>query len=1293
MGETEFDAFVLANLPHFIAVNYQRLLEAQTPRERIERTLHTYNLGLRALTIGLVSQYLIRDKERVSDPYLNELLLRKFPQLMTLDAWQQLLFASLRAYEGKRDLFFMPELYDFYWDTSTVPHKRRVEVEPPFERLTQVAMEQKKEELLPRDEAGWERLAKEVMSLLQQILDGMAFIGKYDLIRVLDYDEGWYDFELHRGLKISRGRQPIPKHVELSRRGWFYLRKGTENFLLLHPFLVFWREEPEGGELVPTDTGVYDRSIEEYQRLRYLLAMLGKTVQDDESFNAFVTLVHDTIKEEKRQEAEKLTWWQLCDLCVDITRHRMATVWHKYRRELYVQRDKTWRAFERFLESKRKGFVLIGKSGVGKSNFLLALGEELHWSRGDVCVLMYDGANLKVEPSVTGVITQDFEDRITVGGRRMQQVWHEMAKVGGIEGRLVILCVDAINENPQAKELLRQLDELVQKPWPWLKVVVSSRPETWQAIKGGVGVKLAEAFYYREKGSEALEVELESFSYSERMEPFSRQELPEAYAKYRQAFKLQTEYEALPRELREELREPLNLWLVASTYKGEAIPDTLEVTELIAQYVDALLRSKRLGEEDLRLLERQLVPLMVGEGHYSNVMTIAGIDAVGGGLYEAIYSEQELSDGRRMNQSFLNLVDTDILVRQEEGQEQKIAFKYERFYDYFVGKRLFEQYERSADRATFLERWVEHLNEAPFLWGALRHLLVALLKRKEYALIEELGYTTDVFQCQLVVSVLTEYYQEHEAALHSILVKWLESKGDTLAVRITASVAMAWEIEDILERMLVHPVETVRFYVVQDIHALWKKNPELTTRLLHKLPERINLLRLRYSLDILSTLLRASLLLVTRDYASVGGETKAIRVVRGVWSPIIERFLLVSEVDFIEGGMKRLRRGVMRVIIGQVMRLIRNIEREGFTFSFRDIEAFFPANERQRRIVKRLVPHIDAAIGQAPESVEELTAYIEELARNGDDNSGIVWAAQAGLTAHIHHDPLRTARALGRLLENLAELYPPTTDVESPTASIWYLQGTYPFLELPYKEMERELAKQILEIFMKVTGTREFRYRNRWRYGCGDICRLNIMEQLLWGYALGIPEAGPEMVESIARFDIEQQDYEQIRWSVYSIAIGMERYKLPSAGVQALYDLIQLLRREGYLDQLDEEGRARFWRTAADDLVKYGGQYREQWATLVEMFGEGELPSEFRVRILNPSQEYNIDLNLQEAIAAALSYGLEDENPFLRDLIKWAFYTGAEADSLEDFLLEVVMRLIDLIYVGRRFSEEEERTE
>src|SRR5947208_9971404 len=98
MEEADVNAFILANMPYFIAVNYQRLLEAQSPQEQVKLILHIYNLGLRALTINLVSQYLIRDREKVDDSYLNELLREKFDHLTT-GTWEEIFFTVLKAYE------------------------------------------------------------------------------------------------------------------------------------------------------------------------------------------------------------------------------------------------------------------------------------------------------------------------------------------------------------------------------------------------------------------------------------------------------------------------------------------------------------------------------------------------------------------------------------------------------------------------------------------------------------------------------------------------------------------------------------------------------------------------------------------------------------------------------------------------------------------------------------------------------------------------------------------------------------------------------------------------------------------------------------------------------------------------------------------------------------------------------------------------------------------------------------------------------------------------------------------
>ena len=147
------------------------------------------------------------------------------------------------------------------------------------------------------------------------------------------------------------------------------------------------------------------------------------------------------------------------------------------------------------------------------------------------------------------------------------------------------------------------------EPWPWLKVLISCRPETWQTIKKGI--KLAEAFYYKSEEKDTVEIELTPFSYSERIEPFSRQELPEVYAKYAQIFKLQTKYEELNHEIKEILKDPLNLLLVAQTvstkYNG-IIHSNIKLTYLINQYLDALVNSERLQKQALDFLENQIVP-------------------------------------------------------------------------------------------------------------------------------------------------------------------------------------------------------------------------------------------------------------------------------------------------------------------------------------------------------------------------------------------------------------------------------------------------------------------------------------------------------------------------------------------------------------------------------------------------------------------------------------------------------------------------------------------------------------
>src|SRR5207249_6678322 len=75
-------------------------------------------------------------------------------------------------------------------------------------------------------------------------------------------------------------------------------------------------------------------------------------------------------------------------------------------------------------------------------------------------------------PIFTGVINQDFADQLR---RPVDNIWREIAGLEGIQERIVLLCVDAINENPNPTQLLEQVDKLVQGALPWLKDRKSTR--------------------------------------------------------------------------------------------------------------------------------------------------------------------------------------------------------------------------------------------------------------------------------------------------------------------------------------------------------------------------------------------------------------------------------------------------------------------------------------------------------------------------------------------------------------------------------------------------------------------------------------------------------------------------------------------------------------------------------------------------------------------------------------------------------------------------------------------------
>src|SRR5207245_2397716 len=134
--------------------------------------------------------------------------------------------------------------------------------------------------------------------------------------------------------------------------------------------------------------------------------------------------------------------------------------------------------------------------------------------------------------------------------------------------------------------------------------------------------------------------------------------------------------------------------------KDKAIPANLKTTSLIDMYVNALTGEGKLQGGDPDWLENQLVPLMISEGYYERVITSEELRVADRALYKALLDRADSSELPQL-QSFTNLADADILKRELYGIGFEVAFKHERFYDYFTGRRIFHLSKAQTDRYTY----------------------------------------------------------------------------------------------------------------------------------------------------------------------------------------------------------------------------------------------------------------------------------------------------------------------------------------------------------------------------------------------------------------------------------------------------------------------------------------------------------------------------------------------------------------------------------------------------------------
>jgi hypothetical protein len=949
----------------------------------------------------------------------------------------------------------MKELHSIQWQPDS---KKRVRgARDDFDAIIPIRNELAHGGNKPRSEEDWEKLYQEVEKLLCSVLSSFQFIKNYHIVYGLEAKTEQSIFLELRGLKPSRVELKMPG-TESIQPGRFYLDCDRDEgcFYELHPLFLPWPsdfldwEKREGDEEHDRKhAAIYASYIKNKIHFAVHTAYVKDLVlADEETIERFLKLFENSLKQIQpaRSVTKALHWREFQEVAWEITRLETEAIREKFSKDLYLQREHIKSAFEHFLKTDKVAFVLLGQSGVGKSNFVLSMYETYRESQ-DTHLIVLNSARLMGDEKLIPALTEKFTNKIALvekngRERKVEDILEEINNIEDVEEKKVILAFDAINENSKPQELLKRIDDLVSyNKYPWLKVMITSRPEAWQSMKRKSG--LTESKYYRQSDTDDLEMELKGFDQQAgdgwlAMDRFEAVELPKVYGLYQEQYHLQTDFDALSPEMKVMLRDPLALRLVAETYgsldgsKDGVLPTSLRTSQLYEQYINSLIDGGRLERGDVEIfLKKKLLPLMFQTGEYRNKLDsellTETIDPTSG---KPLSEEIELSDilpstGKRVNQSFQNLADAGILIKQGTDSDYEISFKYERFYDYFGGKHLFEIAPEGKTKVQWYREHISGLSEKPFLWGPIQQALFFELDTDRKDLFVELciSHKNSLSQIErnLFINVLSKYGDFSIDKARQLIDRLLENRrySDTALILIEA----AYNLKEysVLEKLAVHQASSVRETNARFIHYIWRQSPQQAYSILNNFANRFST-HFFPNLQLLHTCLLVSVIILNEGY----GDNVTIEHIRRVWVKILDKFLLrkwekIPAVKHIIRWGREAFIDLSSYLLWKVVFSPLLVNTASYDFEAKDYELFFERDPEEKQRIVQLIRTIGSDFSELEEAKDD---FIYALERNDVIALLIIYLV---LGAHgIRYDEPKTSPGTNPIIgfiESLLKIY------------------------------------------------------------------------------------------------------------------------------------------------------------------------------------------------------------------------------------------------------------------------------
>jgi hypothetical protein len=850
------DVDILEHYPLPIAHEYQQLLEEKLWWDKCQQLKDVLDSSLRYCALIAISGY-FEGQLMQADEVLDQWLVRKLvrPSLRDL---VDMLERVMAVYQGKHELLMMPELYRFCCDSEAMRRMKRL-TEELIRSLVSRTDEDRHREL-------YEVNAPRVNELLQQL----AFLRDYTFLRIISGQEmpqgAIWQVQTLMGSEIRREverweMEALPEKVGIA------LWDGSHRRLLpLHPFALF-EECPECNKAFytpPEELFLYQETkgneiiyvgLRESHGLTHRMPK-QETVEDLRIVLRVEAWPPGVVGATGMPPRRLLDWAGVRGLAVRQSQEQLSRYQkEKYQTRVYLQRAEVEGHFAGFLNGEQTGFLIVGDSGTGKTNVLCHLTEER--LKGADIVLFYNCAELPVGEGLNlgQVVAKHLGEEADFA-----TLLDWLDRIRSEERGNFLLVLDALNENREPQRLLESLweDVLAKIPvgqYGWFRVVASCRTEAWRRLerhfKGGG------QFYQTDDGVEV------------RLLPFTPEELPAVYDKYRVANNLQTEFGQLSEATKRLIADPLMLKFVAESYKGQALPADPRTVDVFERYF-----REKIGKEPQ---EGQTVARLVG------LMYQAKSDELS---EQALLKDTEIGQAvlasDSVNSPYFRLLDKAVLTRIQVGregyaaaalfggesaeQEVRVRFTYDRFFEYLLAFHVMPR-EVTVDRVKELTAEATRERFAS-LWGALKTRLIAYTEKNPKALAKEgvlaalaqeedlteqdsqassiLCYKGEDFSAPavrheirgLMVDTLTSFGTIHPESVQQFLTQVLLQLGSESAGMMSVFAGYRLRMPQVFEAAYSHPSSTVRQAAMQQTYGYWSRYREQGEQFLDELTSK-----------------------------------------------------------------------------------------------------------------------------------------------------------------------------------------------------------------------------------------------------------------------------------------------------------------------------------------------------------------------------------------------------------------------------------------------------------------------